>query len=62
MGLALIGAASDPEDALLWDCWKPVLHDQSLEPSNGKLLSDLVQDSRVNQVTKVKKDEQNNWC
>ncbi len=33
-----------------WDCWKPVLHDQSVDPSQGILLKDLVQDKRIKNV------------
>lgn len=33
------------------DCWKPVLHDQSIEPSNGMLLKDITADSRIKNVT-----------
>jgi len=33
-----------------WDCWKAVLHDESVKPSNGILLKNIVQDSRIKDV------------
>jgi hypothetical protein len=32
------------------NCWKPILHDYSLEPSNGKLLKDIVLDKRIEAI------------
>ncbi|CAF1329027.1 unnamed protein product, partial [Rotaria sordida] len=34
-----------------FDCWKLVLHDDSREPSNGRLLRDVALDTRMKQVT-----------
>ncbi|KAK0047193.1 protein FAM71B [Biomphalaria pfeifferi] len=39
-----------------FDCWKPVVHEMSTEPSKGKLLRDVVGDPRVKQ-TIVKSNE-----
>jgi hypothetical protein len=39
-----------------FDCWKLVLHDDSRELSNGRLLRDVVQDSRIKQVTTTNSD------
>jgi hypothetical protein len=33
-----------------WDCWKQVVRDRSVEPSNGRLLQDLLTDSSVASV------------
>ena len=33
-----------------FDCWKSVLHDESKQPSSGKLFRDIIQDSRIKQV------------
>ena len=52
VGWAVLGATEEQTSALYtFDCWKPVLHDQSSEPSNGKLLRDVVADPRVKEVT-----------
>ncbi|CAF1123154.1 unnamed protein product [Adineta steineri] len=53
VGWTILGS---PEDTLTglhttFDCWKPILHDDSVEPSNGKLLRDIVVDSRIQKVT-----------
>ena len=40
-----------------FDCWKPVLHDESSEPSKGKLLRDVVGDSRVTHATITPRDD-----
>jgi hypothetical protein len=34
-----------------FDCWKPILHDDSSEPSNGKTLQEIAMDPRIKQVT-----------
>ena len=56
MALVAVGTSvseSENENHLVtWDCWKPILHDQSTEPSlNGKLFKELIEDNRVKQVT-----------
>jgi hypothetical protein len=33
------------------DCWKPVLHDESANPSNGMLLKDVLADPRIKKAT-----------
>jgi hypothetical protein len=30
-----------------YDCWKPVVHEASSEPSNGRLLKDVAMDPRI---------------
>lgn len=51
VGWAVLGATEEQTSAFYtFDCWKPVLHDQSSEPSNGKLLRDVVTDSRIKEV------------
>jgi hypothetical protein len=42
----------EPEDnsSITFDCWKQVLHDLSVEPSNGKYLKDVASDSRIKKV------------
>lgn len=39
-----------------FDCWKPVLHDESTTPSNGILLKDIVVDPRIKMVTSIQSD------
>ena len=39
-----------------FDCWKPVLHDESSEPSEGRLLRDVVEDPRVTHATITPRD------
>jgi hypothetical protein len=39
-----------PVPSYTFDCWKPVLHDKSPEPSHGRLLRDVVVDPRVKQA------------
>ncbi|XP_055348515.1 uncharacterized protein LOC129595505 [Paramacrobiotus metropolitanus] len=61
---AVVGAASGPlsllvlgadiaesDAACTFDCWKPILHDESTEPSNGMLLQDVIADKRIADVT-----------
>eukprot|EP00928_Gymnodinium_smaydae_P061492 TRINITY_DN4554_c0_g1_i2.p1 TRINITY_DN4554_c0_g1~~TRINITY_DN4554_c0_g1_i2.p1 ORF type:complete len:196 (-),score=22.70 TRINITY_DN4554_c0_g1_i2:221-760(-) len=31
-----------------WDCWKPILHEASIAPSRGRLLTDLLNDPVIN--------------
>jgi hypothetical protein len=38
------------DSAITFDCWKPILHDISDEPSNGKYLKDVASDSRIKKV------------
>ncbi len=54
VGCLVLGATGDQQlgDAT-FDCWKPVLHDDSLEPSNGMILRDIADDPRVKEVTAV---------
>jgi hypothetical protein len=53
----IIGAkVSADETGLTWDCWKSILHDKSIEPSNDMLLKNLVEDSRVKEV-KIRKTD-----
>uniref|UniRef100_A0A2C9JVE0 Uncharacterized protein n=1 Tax=Biomphalaria glabrata TaxID=6526 RepID=A0A2C9JVE0_BIOGL len=33
-----------------FDCWKPILHSYSLEPSDGKLLREIIMDPCIKQV------------
>jgi hypothetical protein len=49
--LALGATSEEPTPArYTYDCWKPVLHDISCEPSNGKLLRDVAMDERIKHV------------
>eukprot|EP00928_Gymnodinium_smaydae_P031656 TRINITY_DN2316_c0_g1_i4.p1 TRINITY_DN2316_c0_g1~~TRINITY_DN2316_c0_g1_i4.p1 ORF type:complete len:196 (-),score=25.69 TRINITY_DN2316_c0_g1_i4:431-1018(-) len=48
IGMVVLGAdASAP--AVTWDCWKPILHDESVAPSRGRLLADVLNDPLVSE-------------
>ncbi|KAK6997881.1 prediced GPI-anchored protein 23 [Biomphalaria glabrata] len=55
IGWLVLGADvnSSPTATCTFDCWKPVVHEYSVEPSEGKLLRDVVMDPRIKQVTMV---------
>jgi len=48
--------ASEAEEptpsAYTFDCWKPVVHDTTPEPSSGRFLGEIAMDPRVKQVIK----------
>ena len=51
-GLLAIGTSVKPEgDQTTYDCWKPVVHDKSEDPSDGILMKDLVSHPHVAKVT-----------
>ena len=54
IGWAVLGAAQD-ENLYTFDCWKQIVHDNSTEPSNGRLVNDIIADPNVKQV-KILKD------
>ena len=47
LGWLVLGA---DQTSCTFDCWKPVLRELSLEPSNGKILRDVVSDPRIKDV------------
>ncbi|CAG2190091.1 unnamed protein product [Mytilus edulis] len=50
IGLLTVGTSTEGTD-ITHDCWKQIVHDSSLEPSNGILLKDLVSHCKVSNVT-----------
>eukprot|EP00928_Gymnodinium_smaydae_P066936 TRINITY_DN4989_c1_g1_i1.p1 TRINITY_DN4989_c1_g1~~TRINITY_DN4989_c1_g1_i1.p1 ORF type:complete len:200 (+),score=33.37 TRINITY_DN4989_c1_g1_i1:74-601(+) len=50
MAMAPVVVGADA-DALTWDCWKPILHEKSTAPSRGRLLTDLLNDPVVIDVS-----------
>jgi hypothetical protein len=47
----VLGAEVNNESLnITWDCWKPLLHDESTTPSRGMLLKEVIQDSRIKSV------------
>lgn len=46
-----VSPSSSSSATCTFDCWKPVLHDLSSEPSCGMLLKDVVADPRIKRVT-----------
>jgi hypothetical protein len=52
IGWTILGATETESPGIYtFDCWKSVLHDDSCEPSNGRILRDVVLDSRIKRVT-----------
>ena len=47
VGLCFLGAEHDNATIVSWDCWKPLLHDRSQEPSHGRLVNEVLADPRV---------------
>ena len=45
--LGATGVAAASPTVVTFDCWKPVLHDTSTEPSAGRLIKDVLADKRV---------------
>eukprot|EP00928_Gymnodinium_smaydae_P059363 TRINITY_DN4266_c1_g3_i1.p1 TRINITY_DN4266_c1_g3~~TRINITY_DN4266_c1_g3_i1.p1 ORF type:complete len:197 (-),score=23.13 TRINITY_DN4266_c1_g3_i1:50-640(-) len=43
VGADVAGNASEAT----WDCWKPMLHDESTAPSRGRLLADILNDPAI---------------
>ena len=51
IGWLLLGVAHDSSaEKCTFDCWKPILHEQSPIPSTGKFLRDVVTDARIKEV------------
>ena len=50
-GVVLGTAQSQTSATYTFDCWKAVVHDESSEPSNGRLLRDVIMDPCIKQVT-----------
>lgn len=50
-GMVVVGADDHGigED-YTFDCWKPILHDESTEPSKGMFLRDVASDPRIKKV------------
>ena len=58
-GALIVGASEIDEHKYTYDCWKPILHDRSSEPSNGKQLQEVLNDPRIKSFREVKT---NNGC
>ena len=51
VGWLVLGTSEEPAtSAYTFDCWKRVVHDTTPEPSNGRLLREIVADPRVKKV------------
>jgi hypothetical protein len=42
--------AFSTDGSATYDCWKPVLHDTSAVPSQGRLLKEVISDPRIKNV------------
>ncbi|VDI02610.1 Hypothetical predicted protein [Mytilus galloprovincialis] len=52
IGFLVLGTSTKQEDEhITYDCWKPVVHDVSEEPSNGMYLKDLFSHENIQKVT-----------
>lgn len=52
IGWVVLGAVETQSPTVYtFDCWKQILHDDSCEPSNGKILKEIIMDPRIKQVT-----------
>ncbi len=45
-----VDVSSNANVGVTFDCWKPVLHDETTEPSQGRLLKDVAADRRIKDV------------
>ena len=50
VGFLVVGAEDNSEVGITFDCWKPILHDETSEPSRGRLMKDVVADPRIKDV------------
>ena len=57
LALVGLGAHVNNEKKEVWDCWKPILHDDSIEPSSGKLIKEILEDSRIKKITLLINEE-----
>ncbi len=48
VGWIILGCSKD--SSYTFDCWKSIVHDDSVEPSKGMLLRNIVTDSRIKDV------------
>uniref|UniRef100_A0A914X1Q1 Uncharacterized protein n=1 Tax=Plectus sambesii TaxID=2011161 RepID=A0A914X1Q1_9BILA len=54
LGWVALGAdVLEPDGVYTFDCWKMVLHDESTEPSKGRLLREVASDPRIRHLTTV---------
>lgn len=55
LGLGIVGAATeevqDGDLTVTWDCWKPIVHEESPVPSKGMRIEDLVAHPNVTRLT-----------
>ena len=52
VGLVVLGADTGSSGSgITYDCWKPVIHDESTEPSNGMLLKDVMDHPNVANIS-----------
>jgi hypothetical protein len=62
VGWLLLGAEQQPdrqEICATFDCWKPVVRDNSVQLSSGKLLKEILEDQRVKEI--IVHESRNSW-
>ncbi len=57
----LVGSERSAENRYTFDCWKAVLREDSVEPSNGKPLAELMNDSRIQKITVEENTSEESW-
>jgi hypothetical protein len=50
VGWLVLGAENHSGCGITFDCWKPLLHDETSEPSQGRLMKDVIADPRIKEV------------
>ncbi|CAF1582977.1 unnamed protein product [Rotaria magnacalcarata] len=54
VGWFILGTSEIQSSAVYtFDCWKPVLHDESQDPSNGRTLREVAMDSRIKSIIRI---------
>lgn len=56
IGVARLILGTEIKDLCTFDCWKPIVHDESTTPSKGILLKDIVIDPRIKKVTTIESE------
>merc|ERR1719171_1657103 len=46
-GVAVVGAETNDNLTATWDCWKPMLHNNSTEASSGMMLEDVLSNDAI---------------
>ena len=62
VGWVILGTTAEESSGVYtFDCWKPILHDDSSEPSHGKTLREIAMDPRIKQVSTTANENNANF-